>query len=63
MSELQVVIPYQQLVNLLEAADRCAEYQKVLDHQQAQIDALRGMFSELGAVLSDLRRDLKNGRI
>ena len=45
--ELQVVIPYKLLSELLEAPKRVSELEKELQHQKRMLGALRGQLFEV----------------
>ena len=45
--QLQVVIPYKLLSELLEAPKRVSELEKELQHQKRQLGALRGQLYEV----------------
>lgn len=53
--ELQVVIPYQRLVELLDSARGVDELRNTCKRQQDQIAALRLQFMELCEVLKELQ--------
>lgn len=45
--DFQVLIPYSDLVRLLDAPKRLVEVEKLLKHQSRQIGALRGQLIEV----------------
>ena len=52
----QVLIPYSQLVDLLEAADRLETIEDDLKYIRTAQDALRSQFTELMIAFGDLKR-------
>lgn len=56
--ELQVVIPYKTLVELLRASDELAKMEQHIIRQDKRIEGLQSQFTELLTVFGDLRRSL-----
>lgn len=52
----QVLIPYSQLVDLLEAADRLETIEDDLKYIRTAQDALRSQFTEMMIAFGDLKR-------
>lgn len=57
--DLQVVLPYKTLLELLDAASSVTELKKQIEIRDKQIDALRRQFIELMDVVQDLREEIK----
>lgn len=58
--ELQVVIPYKTLVELLRASDELAKMEQHIIRQDKQIQGLQCQFTDLLTVFGDLRRSVDN---
>lgn len=58
--ELQVVLPYSRLLELLEAAQAVEDLRKENKRLFEQMCALRSQFTELMEVLGDLKREIED---
>lgn len=58
--ELQVVLPYSRLVELLEAAQAVKDLRNENVRLSEQLCALRSQFTELMIVVSDLKKEINN---
>lgn len=58
--ELQVVLPYSKLLELLEAAQAVEDLRRENKRLYEQFGALRSQFTELMDVVGDLKRDIDN---
>ena len=56
--ELQVVLPYSRLVELLEAAQAVDDLKQQHDYVLDQLGALRNQFVDLMEVVGDLKREV-----
>lgn len=54
--DLQVVIPYDTLVELLRASEELPKMQDHIIQQDKKIDGLRGQFVELMEVFGEMRK-------
>lgn len=60
LPDLQVVIPYKTLLELLEAAQSVAELKKQIELRDQQILAMRKQLSEVFDVIGELRQEIRN---
>lgn len=60
LPDLQVLIPYQELVALLEASDKLDDISNAYSRLQEQQEALRGQFIKLAEQFGDLRDFIKD---
>lgn len=58
--EVQVLIPYDRLQELLGAAHSVEELQDEIKRRDEQIAALRGQLGEVFEVIGEIRRDIRN---
>lgn len=56
----QVLLPYSQLIDLLETADRVEAMEERIEHIQEMQEALRCQLTEVMIAFGDLRRDLRD---
>lgn len=57
--DLQVVLPYKTLVELLEAAQSVSTLNRTVEFQQQQILAIRNQLSEVFEVIGDIKSELR----
>lgn len=60
LPDLQVVIPYKTLCELLNAAGAVTELQKVIELRDQQILAMRQQLAEVFDVIGQLRQEIRN---
>lgn len=60
LPDLQVVIPYRTLLELLDAAQSVSELKKTIELRDQQIHAMRGQLSEVFEVIGEIRRELRS---
>ena len=58
LPELQVVLPYKTLLELLEAAEAVTELKEVIALRDQQILAMRKQLGEVFDVIGELRREI-----
>lgn len=58
--EIQVMIPYETLQELLSAAHNASEFEKELEIRDHKIAALRGQLGEIFDVIGEIRNELRS---
>ena len=58
--DLQVVLPYKTLVELLESAQAVSELRQTLDLRDQQIAAMRNQLTEVFDVIGEIRSELRS---
>lgn len=58
LPDLQVVLPYKTLLELLEASQAVESLRKDNERLSAQMAALRSQFTELMTLVGDLRKEI-----
>lgn len=58
--ELQVVLPYSKLLELLEAAQAVEDLHKANKRLDDQLGALRNQFTDMMVVLGDLKKEIQD---
>lgn len=58
--DLQVVLPYKTLVELLESAQAVSELRQTLELRDQQLLAMRKQLSEVFEVIGEIRQELRS---
>ena len=58
--ELQVVLPYSRLLELLDAAQAVKDLRQENERLTDQVRALRSQFTEVMVVINDLKKEINN---
>lgn len=58
--ELQVVLPYSRLLELLDAAQAVEDLRRENKRLEEQLSALRSQFTEMLVVLGDLKKEIED---
>lgn len=58
--DLQVVLPYKTLVELLESAQAVSELRQTLELRDQQLLAMRKQLTEVFEVIGEIRRELRS---
>lgn len=60
LPDVQVIIPYKTLQELLGAAQAAASFEKELELRDRKIAALRGQLGEILDVIGEIREELRS---